>query len=446
METRHQPQDIVANQYRIVSALGQGGMGTTYEAEDLTNYQRVAIKAVSLRNIQDWKILELFEREAKVLSTLNHPAIPKYLDYFHIDTPFDRRFYLVQELVSGKSLADLVRQGWHANEGEIKQIAIQVLAILKYLHQLNPPVIHRDIKPQNIILRQDGKVFLVDFGAVQNVYRNTVGFGSTFVGTLGYMPLEQLRGKVFFASDLYSLGATLLFLLTHRSPDELPQSRMKIDFQSRIIISNKLANWLEKMLEPAIEDRFQSANEALQALRGKPINSASPDLTPKKPAHSRVSLKKTDMLLVIDIPMYPVRCRIWRNLLHAVILNVLLITLNLLLITAIGLMISFLFLIIFDVLFALYFVLSPLFISSDRLYIEVDLKQQTFLFALPSRNFPLSKHLPTKLKNAEQSSNGLKVKEALWKAMEQAQYCLTAQELKWLDAELSDWLSRIADE
>ena len=230
--TLHQPNDIIAQRYRIVTPLEKGGMGITYEAEDLTNYQRVALKVVSLLEAKDWKILELFEREAKVISHLHHPQIPKYFNYFYIDTEQDRRFYLIRELVSGNSLATWVEKGWHPTETQVKQVAIQVLEILSYLHQLNPPIIHRDIKPENIILQPDGKIFLVDFGAVQDIYRQTVSFSGTFVGTIGYMPPEQLRGKAYSASDLYSLGATLLYLLTHRLPDELPQKRMKIDFRS----------------------------------------------------------------------------------------------------------------------------------------------------------------------------------------------------------------------
>lgn len=308
METLHQPNDIIAQRYRIVAPLGQGAFGTTYEAEDLTNYQRVAIKALSLSQITDWKSLDLFEREARVLATLNHPAIPKYLDYFHEDTAEDHQFYLVQELVVGESLADLVKKGWHSNEDEVKQIAVQVLEILDYLHRLSPSVIHRDIKPQNIIRRSDGQVFLVDFGAVQDDYRQTLIRGGTFVGTLGYMPPEQFRGQVFFASDLYALGATLLFLLTHRSPADLPQCRMKIDFRSRVQISPELANWLEKMLEPAVEDRFKSAAEARNALqtpRSLPNLSKQPDQplsTGRQPKGSRIVLNKTSKRLVVKIP------------------------------------------------------------------------------------------------------------------------------------------------
>ena len=308
METLHQPNNIIAQRYRPVGPLGRGGNGTTYEAEDLTDYKRVAIKALSLRNLKEWKVLELFEREAKILANLDHPAIPKYLDYFHEDTPSDRHFYLVQQLVSGDSLAELVEKGWHPDEGEVKRIALKVLDILHYLHRLTPPVIHRDIKPQNLIRTSKGEVFLVDFGAVQDVHRNTLTRGGTFVGTLGYMPPEQFSGNVKPASDLYSLGATLLFLLIRRSPDNLPQRRMKIDFRRRVNISSELADWLEKMLEPAIEDRFQSATEAKEALNAngsakqEPIEIKPVNLRYLRLANQGFMVDRNDEQIVVKTP------------------------------------------------------------------------------------------------------------------------------------------------
>ncbi|MFB2982892.1 serine/threonine protein kinase, partial [Microseira sp. BLCC-F43] len=153
MELLHQPGDIIAERYQIIDTLGQGGIGITYEAQDLHNSQLVAIKALSLRRMTDWKVLELFEREAKVLSQLNHPGIPRYLDYFQVDAPFDRQFYLVQELASGRSLSSLVENNWRPDELEVRRLAAQLLEILIYLHQLTPPVIHRDIQPRNLIIR-----------------------------------------------------------------------------------------------------------------------------------------------------------------------------------------------------------------------------------------------------------------------------------------------------
>lgn len=219
-----------------------------------------------------------------------------------MDTPHDSRFYLVRELVFGESLADLVQKGWHPNEDEVKWIAFQMLQILHYLHSLRPPVISRDIKPQNIIRCQDGKVFLVDFGAAQDIYRNTLTRGGTFVGTIGYMPPEQFQGQVEPASDLYSLGATLLFLLTHRRPEELPSRSMKIDFRDRVQMSLELADWLDKILEPLVKDRFQSAMEALESLGSQGRTTSSLVQRRQKPKGSRVVLNRNDKCLVMYIP------------------------------------------------------------------------------------------------------------------------------------------------
>ncbi len=269
MEILHKSGDTVSQKYRILEVLGEGGIGTTYLAEHLPSNRRVALKVLSIRRLNDWKMMELFEREANTLIQLNHPAIPPYLEYFHADTPSERFFYVVQELARGESLAERVNSGWRASEEEARDIGCQLLETLIYLHELNPAVIHREIKPQNIFITEEGQVFLVDFGAVEYVYQKTVRRDSTIVGTYGYMAPEEFRGKAVPATDLYSLGATLLFLLTQRSPADLPQKGFKIDFRSSQQISSPLATWLEKMLEPEVKDRFASAKEALAVLRGE---------------------------------------------------------------------------------------------------------------------------------------------------------------------------------
>ena len=179
METLHESGEIIAERYRIIDTLGRGGVGITYGAEDLESKKRVALKVLSLRRMTDWKNLELFEREAKVLAQLNHPDIPHYLDYFQTDSDGDRCFYIAQELAPGDSLAVLVENGWQPDETKVQLVAVRILAILVYLQSLTPPVIHRDIKPSNIIRSENGQIFLVDFGAVVDSYRHTVAGGST---------------------------------------------------------------------------------------------------------------------------------------------------------------------------------------------------------------------------------------------------------------------------
>ncbi|CAI5976098.1 unnamed protein product [Closterium sp. NIES-64] len=188
------------------------------------------------------------------------------------DTATDRAFYLVQRLAHGQSLAALVAGGWRGTEEEVVRIGIKVLEVLSYLESLRPPVVHRDIKPDNIILDQShGTVQVVDFGAVQEASapaRSDAPIGSTVVGTYGYMAPEQFQNRASSQSDLYSLGATLLFLLSGRPPSAFPQARLKIDFQSSLgsSISPRLATVLDCLLMPAAEDRFKTARDVISAL------------------------------------------------------------------------------------------------------------------------------------------------------------------------------------
>lgn len=269
MQLPHKTGDIIAQRYRIQNILGQGGVGITYAAEEISTGNQVAIKVLSLQRMQDFKALELFEREAKILAQLNHTGIPRYLDYFKADEGRNSCFYLVQDVAIGKPLSTLIEEGWQPDEREVREIAIQILCILEYLQQLIPPVIHRDIKPENIICSDDRKIFLVDFGAVQDVYHNTVTGSSTVVGTYGYMAPEQFRGQTVLATDLYGLGTTLIYLLTRKFPSDLPQRNLRINFQSSVNLERKFAKWLKHMIEPVAEDRFASASEALAVLQGE---------------------------------------------------------------------------------------------------------------------------------------------------------------------------------
>jgi hypothetical protein len=241
-------------------------MGVTYEAEPLHGGPRVALKELHLARVDDWKVVDLFEREARVLAAVTHPAVPAYVAHFSVEGASGPAFYLAQQLAPGRSLADWVAGGWRADEAEARRIAAALLDVLDYLHARVPPVYHRDIKPQNVLLEDSGKIWLVDFGAVRDVYRSATMGGSTVAGTLGYMAPEQLRGVARPESDLHGLGATLLYVLSGQSPADMPQSKLKIDFRKRVVVSAPFAAWLDKVLEPAPEDRFRSAQAALRAL------------------------------------------------------------------------------------------------------------------------------------------------------------------------------------
>lgn len=289
---------ILRNRYKIIDVLGQGGVGITYRAQDLSNNSIVVLKALSLRRANDWKAIELFEREAKVLAQLHHLAIPQYIDYFQADSERDRQFYIVQTLAAGESLANLVEKGWEPTIPEVQNIAVQVLEILSYLHNLIPAVIHRDIKPQNLIRNSDGQISLVDFGAVQDTYHTVTG-GSTVVGTYGYMAPEQFRGQAYFSTDLYGLGTTVLYLLTRTDPGILPQKKLKIDFRAYVKTPSQFADWIDRLLEPDIQRRFETADRALAVLQGR---QELPRLAGEKPSHSKIKLTKSTQRLQINLP------------------------------------------------------------------------------------------------------------------------------------------------
>jgi eukaryotic-like serine/threonine-protein kinase len=301
---------IVNYRYQIDRLLGRGGIASTYQALDLDTNDSVAIKILSLRTAREWKAVELFGREAKVLASLNHPAIPKYLDYFEIDSDDDRQFCIVQSLAPGMPLSTLIENGWQPTEEEVGEIAMQVLKIINYLQRLTPSVIHRDIKPQNIIRSDEGEIYLVDFGAVQDTYHQTITGGSTVVGTYGYMAPEQFRGQAFLSTDLYGLATTLLFLLTRDDPSKLPQKKMKIVFHHKLKLSSRFAGWLDRMLEPASERRFSTAIEALAVLQGTqelpPIVEGD---RPRKPPQTPIKAIVEETRLKIIIPAIKLRTK-----------------------------------------------------------------------------------------------------------------------------------------
>lgn len=284
-------QSTIKERYKIIKLLGKGGTGSTYEALDLQTDQKVALKRLDLASIKSWKTHELFKREARVLQALNHPNIPGYVDHFSNEK--EHSFYIAQTLAPGRSLEKLVEKGWHPTEKVLKNLATQVLKTLVYLQSIHPPVFHRDIKPQNILWSDEGKLSLVDFGAVRDTYTETVSGGETIVGTFGYMAPEQLRGVANQSTDGYGLGATLLFILTGRSPDNLPQIRMRFDL-SRLTTSNTFTDWIARLVEPIHEDRFPSAQHALTALRS--LGTRTTRISPPKNESSLIRSERPSSL------------------------------------------------------------------------------------------------------------------------------------------------------
>ncbi len=307
------PNDILRDRYRIISLLGQGGMGAVYEAMDSVFDSTVALKeiVIDLSNVNNTKAEEMvhaaFEREAKLLAKINHETFPHVKDYFS----YDNRQFLVMELVDGDDLSNLLKdRGAPFPVSDVVNWADQLLDGLDYLHTQTPPIIHRDLKPQNLKLNSRGKIKLLDFGIAKGTdsANPTTITDQTFVAaTLNYSPIEQMIRVIdptFLAvithkyseqveplleqnadtrSDIYALGATLYNLLTAVSPVEAVKRGVdvwdgKLDplqnpSSINPTIPEDLSEWLLKSMQIRREHRFSSAGEMRDTL--KHINSTA---------------------------------------------------------------------------------------------------------------------------------------------------------------------------
>jgi len=299
-----QNSNVLVLRYEIIQQLAKKAGRRTLLARDRETDELVVVKLLSFASDFEWDALKLFEREAKILKAISHLAIPRYLDYFELD--FDngnKGFALVQSYIAAKSLEEYLKSGRNFDEAEVKQLATAVLEILTYLHGRQPPVIHRDIKPSNILLgdrsgNSIGQVYLVDFGSVQTLAAKEGGT-MTVVGTYGYMPPEQFGDRTVPASDLYSLGTTLVYLVTGTHPADLPQKDGRIQFESLANLSLEFTQWLKRMVEPSLDRRFTSADNALQELI-QPQSVSIILSTIEQPNDSKVKLtRKVDGLEIL---------------------------------------------------------------------------------------------------------------------------------------------------
>ncbi|MBW4696493.1 MAG: serine/threonine protein kinase [Aphanocapsa lilacina HA4352-LM1] len=261
------PGVLVQARYLLERQLGSTGARQTWLVQNSDTGQALTLKALYFGTGMDWQNLALFEREARTLKSLDHPRIPRYHEFFQWQQPEGDYFCLVQDFIPGVSLAEQVHSGKRWSEAQIEQAALEILHTLDYLHSLSPPVIHRDIKPSNVICGEDGRLYLVDFGSVQA--EQVSGRTVTVVGTYGYMAPEQFGGRAVPGSDLYSLGATLVHLAAGINPADLVDARFGIRLPEQTALSPGLARWLEKLVDPDPQRRFNSAREAISGLRCK---------------------------------------------------------------------------------------------------------------------------------------------------------------------------------
>ena len=455
---------ILGDRYEIQQQLAKKAGRRTLLARDLVTQELVVIKLLSFSSDFEWDDLKLFEREAETLKALSHPAIPRYLDYIELDTQNGKAFSLVQSYVEGKSLEEHLKAGRTFSEPEVRQIAKSLLEILIYLHGRQPPVIHRDIKPSNILWTNRHRnsveqVYLVDFGSVQTLAASE-GRTITVVGTYGYMPQEQFGGRTVPVSDLYSLGATLIALVTGTHPADLPQKDGRIQFVQAANLSPALSNWLRWMTQPSVDQRLASAYKALQALE----NPEQIDITPlnalvvNKPTGSKVSLKKDVNFLEILIPPVGLNPGILFLCCFAIAWNAGLVSwISSVLFT------PFFPINLFFALFSLPFwgvgigmVVTILFALFGRIRLRVNQQQISLTYELfkfkynrprPARSQDISKLERTKISFMRDSDNELyevKPRLNIWAGIHKYELggngLLTEPELDWLADELGNWL------
>ena len=277
------------NRYRASRPLGKGGFGATFLAADegLPGFPSCVVKQLR-PNTQSASVLkmarELFEREAFTLGKIgNHPQIPRLLDYFEEDS----NFYLVQEFVDGETLKQEFERRGVFSEIDIRKILAEIFPALGFMHENG--VIHRDIKPANIMRRkQDGQLVLIDFGAVSSQVNkpsadeDLSGLLTNFaIGTPGFAPPEQMAMRPVYSSDLYATAMSCLYLMTGRSPKDLPHDPYtgEINWKAHVKLSDRMRIVFEKLLQQAVSQRFRSAEEALRALESGIIPEEAPKAT-----------------------------------------------------------------------------------------------------------------------------------------------------------------------
>ena len=256
---------IVQGRYRVQRILGEGGMGSVYLAQDTRLPREWALKEMS-DSFQDaderQAAEESFLAEAQILAALNHPNLPRIVDFFQEQG----KHYLVMDFIAGTTLEKRLQQG-PLSVSESLRIGIQVAQVLEYLHQQPQPVIFRDLKPANVILNPEGRPMLVDFG-IARLFRQGAGKDTRALGTPGYAAPEQYgRGQSDHRTDLYALGATLHHCLSGVDPADHP-----FQFESLATGRNDMPPELDRVILRAVslkpEDRFQNATDVRQALEG----------------------------------------------------------------------------------------------------------------------------------------------------------------------------------
>ena len=269
MQSDNNNHDRMVNGYSLLDVLGSGVFAIAYRAEKagLEYCVREHRFGKKVDGLDAFKGLDLFQREYDVLRSLDHPQVPKVYDLFEFQDGRDYSLFMVQELVPGECLENIVSREGSLPEERVVDVMLQLTDILKYLHSQNPPVIHRDVKPSNIMLdAKTGKIYLIDFGIVQQKIAKTVG-GSTMFGSMGYSAPEVFAGQATTKSDIYSLGPTILKLASGISPEDVLDG-LRIEYSDKFEFENpSLGVLVDQLIEVTPELRPKSIDEVADYLQ-----------------------------------------------------------------------------------------------------------------------------------------------------------------------------------
>lgn len=274
--------------YRIEGKLGVGGQGFAYLAKDTATMKTVVLKEFILPVFVDMDVrkaaLKQFESEAKILSQLDHPQIVK-LEDFMVE---DHRAYLVLEHIDGKSLREIVKENGPLPEDQVKELSKQMCTVLEHLHSKEPPVVHRDFTPDNLILNKDGTLKLIDFNVAQQTDSTTI---AKVVGKQAYLPPEQFQGKPTSQSDIYAMGCTMHYLLTGQDPIPISQSK-PCDVNNGI--SSTMNSVVSKATSIKLDNRYKTSLDVLNDLEKGSIDFIEEDKREKKISPAQTSEVASD--------------------------------------------------------------------------------------------------------------------------------------------------------
>lgn len=252
---------IINGRYLVLENIGKGGAGEVFLARDINNGCKYAIKRYISSNPNDRnQLIENIERELNVLKYTTHPVLPKIYNLFMENS----RFFLVMEYVEGKNLKEIVETNGVLSEEQLLSVIEQVCSGLYYLHSLEPPIVYRDLKPSNIILCDDGKIKLIDFGIAKRYNKELIADKYAY-GTKGFASPEQFgnsKGMGIYntdiRSDIYAIGTTMFYLMTGQNYKRKVNS---------ILISRQLAKIIDKCTKISPKDRYQSTIEVICDLK-----------------------------------------------------------------------------------------------------------------------------------------------------------------------------------